>query len=95
VNATVNVLHIRQQFLKEAILRVRTMVALGEPEEVNAALDALTRYFGWVKGNLSQEVQERLSLQLQSLRVIAENLRNDLRLRSENRDDNLQSAPFK
>ena len=91
----VNVLHIRQEFLKEAILRVRTMVALGEPEEVNTALDALTQYFGWVKGNFSQEAQERLSLQLQNLRVIAENLRNDLRLRSENRDDSLQSAPFK
>lgn len=27
------------------------MVARGQPEEVNAAVDELTRYFGWVRGN--------------------------------------------
>jgi len=81
--------------MKGAILRVRAMVARGEPEEVNAALKELTRYFYWVKGNFSQEVQARLSLQLQDLRVIAENLRNDLSVRFENHDDNLQNTPFK
>jgi hypothetical protein len=82
VNATANnVLHIRHEFLTGAILRVRAMVARGQPEEVNAAVDELTRYFGWVKGNFSQEVQERIFLQLQNLRVIAENLRSDLSLR--------------
>ena len=90
-----NVLRIRYGFLKGAILRVSAMVARGDSEQVNAAVDALTRYFGWVKGSFSQEVQERLSLHLQDLRVVAENLRNDLSLRSENRDDNLQSTPFK
>jgi hypothetical protein len=79
VNATAkNVLHIRHEFLEGAILRVRAMVASGQPEEVNAAVDELTRYFGWVKGNFSQEVQERIFLQLQNLRDIAENLRSDL-----------------
>ena len=76
-----NVLRIRHEFMKGAILRVRAMVARGQPEEVNTAVDELTRYFGWVKGNFSQEVQEGLSLQLQNLRVIAENLRSDLSLR--------------
>jgi propanediol dehydratase large subunit len=79
VNATANnVLHIRQEFLKGAILRVRAMVARGQLEEVNAAVNELTRYFGWVKGNFSQEVQERIFLQLQNLRDIAKNLRSDL-----------------
>ena len=79
MNATAkNVLHIRHEFLKGAILRVRAMVARGQPEEVNAAVNELTRYFGWVKGNFSQEVQERIFLQLQNLRDIAKNLRSDL-----------------
>jgi hypothetical protein len=96
VSATAsNVLRIRHESLKGAILRVRAMVARGDPDQVNVAVDELTRYFGWVKGNFSQEVQKRLSLQLQDLRLVAENLRNDLSLRLENRDDNLQRAPFK
>ena len=77
--STKNVLRIRQEFLTRAISRVKAMVVRGEPEEVNAAVDDVVRYFSWVKGNFSLDVQERLALQIHDLREVAKNLGNDLR----------------
>ena len=81
VNASAsNVLRIRQEFLTRAILRVKAMVARGEPEEVNTAMTELVRYFSWIEGSFSQEARERLSIEIQNLYDVAKNLENDLRV---------------
>ena len=67
----------------------------GNSEEAAAAVKELTQYYCWIRSDFSQDVQETLSRQLGDLQVMAENLRKDLSLRSESRDDNLQSSPFK
>lgn len=73
-----NVLRLRQDFVARIILRIRALVAEGAPEEAEAAVEELTRYFLWVKDSFSPDVQEKLSRQVRDLRFIAENLRNDL-----------------
>ena len=96
VNATAqNVLRLRHGFVKCAIVRVQVMLDGGNSEEAAAAVKELTQYYCWIRSDFSQDVQETLSRQLGDLQVMAENLRKDLSLRSESRDDNLQSSPFK
>jgi hypothetical protein len=61
------VIRLRTGFLKQAVMRVRGMVADGEIYEATMKAQDLQRYFEWVRETLSPEDRRSLWQQIQAL----------------------------
>lgn len=61
------VVRLRTGFLKQAVARVRELVADGEIDEALMAADQVRNYFEWVKKDISPEDRGPISEQITAL----------------------------
>lgn len=71
-DAEADVLKLRTEFFREALIHLRDMAGSGDTEEFTAAVGALRQYFEWVKDGFDEDVQSRFAEELDSLPHVAD-----------------------